>query len=279
REHGSDVHVDACPPILSPEHRVEEQPDGSEEAERHRYEYDRWERLVDAGQHLVKALQTNAATAFNFVETAGSGYGVALAARTLLPSSVYDLIEYAANAFEMMGWEEFARLVVFVGHKSQTANNPFGSSLDCGACAGNPGGPNARVLAEICNDEEVKNALGERGIEIPDDTVFVAGEHNTTTDEVTLYSSEVPETHEDEMEKLERDLEKARKEAAAERVGADEDDKDAIQETQRRAADWAETRPEWGLAGNASFVIGGRELTADLNLDGRAFLHSYNWEN
>ncbi|WP_049922302.1 DUF2309 domain-containing protein [Halopiger djelfimassiliensis] len=198
--------------------------------------------------------------------------------------SLEEKVEYARTAFELMGWTEFARLVVFTGHASETTNNPFGSSLDCGACAGNPGGPNARVLAEICNDDAVKAALRERGFEIPTDTVFLAGEHNTTTDEITLFDGEVPESHSEDVAQLREDLEAARIGAAAERTAsaagddaADADLENAVSEVERKAADWAETRPEWGLAGNASFVIGPRELTDDRSLDGRAFLHSYDW--
>ena len=39
--------------------------------------------------------------------------------------------------------------------------------------------------------------------------------------------------------------------------------------------DWAQPRPEWGLAGNAAIVIGPRALTSTLDLDGRVFLQSY----
>jgi uncharacterized protein YbcC (UPF0753/DUF2309 family) len=311
--YGSDVSVDACPPILEAQHRIADRPTGFESEER--TTHDRWANVFDAATDVVDALKTNVATAFNFVEAAGSGYGLALAARTLLPGRVFDLldagtgrvpdhhefcepsvdynpdsvhdlregltlaekVEYAAAAFELMGWERFARVVVFVGHASRTANNPFGSSLDCGACAGNPGGPNARVLATICNDEAVRDELRDRGIEIPDDTVFLAGEHDTTTDEVTLYAADVPGSHEADVDRLRADLATARAGAAAERatdMGTGDGD---VRETERRAADWAETRPEWGLAGNAAFVIGPRELTADLDLDGRSFLHSYDW--
>jgi hypothetical protein len=311
----ADVTVDACPPILDAQHRIADRPTG-EDDDLARERHDRWSNLLGAGRDVVDALKTNAATAFSFVESAGAGYGTALAARTLLPGRVYDLLDaadervpddhefceptvdynpdsvnglregltleekvgYAAAAFELMGWERFARVVVFAGHASETANNPFDSSLDCGACAGNPGGPSARVLAAICNDEAVKAELRDRGIDVPEDTVFVAGQHNTTTDEVELFAGDVPESHEGDVERLQADLATARAAAAAERAGDMGADLDSgVRETERRAADWAEIRPEWGLAGNAAFVIGPRRLTEGLDLDGRSFLHSYDW--
>jgi hypothetical protein len=308
----AEVAYDACPPIVDADHRVGERSvDGR--ADR-RADHDRWRSAVDAGRDLVKTLTSNAATAFSFVESAGGGYGAALAGRTLLPGRVGDLlrgvddrvpdvhefctpaverdptgdgalpaglslddrVEVAASAFDLMGWTEFARVVAFVGHASETANNPFEASLDCGACAGHPGGPNARALAAICNEDAVRERLRERGFDVPADTVFVAGEHNTTTDEVTLYDGDVPASHEADLARLRADLGDAHEAAAAERVASMAPDAaDGVRETRRRAADWAETRPEWGLAGNAAFVVGPRRLTADLNLDGRVFLHSY----
>jgi uncharacterized protein YbcC (UPF0753/DUF2309 family) len=308
----ADVSVDACPPILDPQHHITDFPTEDDTQARH----DRWSGIRAAADEVIEILEANAATAYGYVETAGSGYGLSLAARTLVPKQIRDLfdaaeetvpdnhefceplvhhqhtysgdlpvglttdekVEYAATAFELMGWDEFSRLVVFTGHASETANNPYDSSLDCGACAGNPGGPSARVLATICNDAEVKTELRDRGFDIPEDTVFLAGEHNTTTDEVELFADGVPESHTEDIEQLRTDLATARENSTAERaesMGAD--GSMGVSETERRAADWAETRPEWGLAGNAGFVIGPRELTNDLDLDGRAFLHSYDW--
>jgi uncharacterized protein YbcC (UPF0753/DUF2309 family) len=307
-----DVSVDACPPILDPQHHVVDFPTDDDTQARH----DRWSGVRAVADEVIEILEANAATAYGYVETAGSGYGLSLAARTLVPGRVHDLIdaaaelvpddhefceplvhhqhtyvgdlpvgltheekvEYAATAFELMGWEEFGRLVVFTGHASETANNPYDSSLDCGACAGNPGGPSARVLAKICNDETVKADLRDRGVDIPEDTVFVAGQHNTTTDEVELFADDVPESHAADLSQLRTDLATARENATAERAEAmGADGSDGVSETERRASDWAETRPEWGLAGNAGFVVGPRELTSDVDLDGRAFLHSYDW--
>jgi uncharacterized protein YbcC (UPF0753/DUF2309 family) len=308
----ADVSVDVCPPILDSQHHITDFPTDDDTQARH----DRRSGIRAAADEVIEILEANAATAYGYVETAGSGYGLSLTARTLVPGHVHDLIdaaaglvpdehefceplvhhhhtysgdlpvgltheekvEYAATAFELMGFEEFSRLVVFTGHASETANNPYDSSLDCGACAGNPGGPSARVLAKICNDEAVTAELRDRGFDIPEDTIFVAGQHNTTTDEVALFADDVPESHADDSDQLRTDLATARENATAERAEAmGADGSTGISETERRAADWAETRPEWGLAGNAGFVIGPRELTSGCDLDGRTFLHSYDW--
>jgi hypothetical protein len=42
-----------------------------------------------------------------------------------------------------------------------------------------------------------------------------------------------------------------------------------------RSTDWAQVRPEWGLANNAAFLVAPREQGRHLNLEGRAFLHEY----
>jgi uncharacterized protein YbcC (UPF0753/DUF2309 family) len=314
RAYTDDVDVDACPPIVDAEHRIEDHPDSQTGDMPAAYERSRHQKRA-AGETLG-ALQSNPATAFSFVEQAGIGYGLALLARTLLPGKVYDWlqpteetspttdevcsptinpdddrieseelgltvdqqVDYASAAFDLMGFKQFGRLVVFVGHTAHTTNNPFDSSLDCGACAANPGGPSARVLAAICRNPDVRRALESRGHDIPEDTIFLAGEHNTTTDDITLYDRHVPESHHSDLKALRADLQSARRAANEERRGdlGDESD-DPKREMERRCADWAQTRPEWGLAGNASFIIGPRRWTSDLDLDGRAFLHSYDW--
>ena len=184
--------------------------------------------------------------------------------------------------------EGFAPVVVLLGHAGDTTNNPYAAGYDCGACGGNGGLVNARVAAIILNDPQVRDGLRERGIDIPDSTVVVAGLHDTTRDVVSLLPElPLPEVPGHLLATLADDLDRAARATAAERLRHLPDvparvagGKDAGRDhAARRAADWAETRPEWGLAGNAALVVGPRELTRGLDLDGRVFLHSYRRES
>lgn len=177
-----------------------------------------------------------------------------------------------------------SRLVAMVGHVSSSDNNPYESAIHCGACWGNSSGPNVRLFASMANKPHVREYLAECGIEIPKDTHFIAAEHNTTTDEVKLFDLEdVPKTHEKDVEVFKQGLREASVRTAQERClrlpGSNQSPSPeaAQKEVKRRAGDWSETRPEWGLSQNACYIIGSRKLTRDFNLEGRSFLNSHNY--
>jgi uncharacterized protein YbcC (UPF0753/DUF2309 family) len=249
-------------------------------------------------------------SAFGFVEGSGFFYGFYLLIRTLAPGKFYrfkkrntlthegmctpELHSAQDNeaqrlnipvsekagivkaAFDLTGWQQFAPLILFVGHGGHSANNAFNSSLHCGACAASPGRHNARMLASLANETEVRKFLADKHqVHIPDSTVFIGAEHNTTTDEIELFDAHVPSTHQEKLITVKLNLRLAQETATQDRLGIKGN---SVKIAERKANQWSETRPEWGLAKNAGFIVAPRSLTKNENLDGHCFLHSYNWE-
>jgi len=173
--------------------------------------------------------------------------------------------------------KDFARLVLIAGHGSHVTNAPHASALQCGACGGYAGDVNARLLTGLLNDREVRAGLADHGIHLPDTTHFIAGLHDTVTDEVTLYDDQPSASHKEDVKRLKSALSRAAKATRLERAvrlpRADED-----REMVLRGLDWAELRPEWGLAGCAAFIAAPRRRSTGQDLGGRAFLHDYDWQ-
>lgn len=309
---------DCCPVLLKPKFTIAETPCAANNASFTRFYIGK--ALINTLKNIYSELKNNFSTPFALAESLGIWCGVNMVLKSLSanisknlmlkinnwlkPSlattlnyetnsetpeiglSLQDQIIYAATVLRLMGLtSNFAKLILLCGHGSTTENNPYASALDCGACGGNHGGINARLLAAILNKTEVRQGLEEYNIHIPFDSVFYGALHNTTTDEVKIYAAEVKTTiYPRLVEKLQNDLKHAKTLTNKERVVKlnsrlrKKSSVKAQQDILRRSADWSETRPEWGLARNAAFIVGPRSLTANVNLDGRCFLHSYRFE-
>ncbi len=254
---------------------------------------DRSERYRARAVRAFGRFRQAAVSSFAFIEAKGLVYAGNLmkdslglsARRSHAPKPVFgadlSLEERAAAAQSVLSamslTERFGRLVILAGHGATSANNPFLSALQCGACGGHAGDVNARLLAGLLNDGEVRLSLKSRGIEIPADTLFVPALHDTTTDAVSLYIEDVDGTrHAADLERLKDALASAGRLARMER--AKRLPRAGEASLAARSRDWAETRPEWGLAGCAAFIAAPRALTAGSSLAGRAFLHDYAWE-
>ncbi len=251
-------------------------------------------RVAARGVRAWGRFKLAAVSSFAFVEAAGPAYVVKLVRDALglesagaapepmpRPDPALDFATSAASAEAVLRamslTHGFAPLVLIIGHGAGVTNNPHASALHCGACGGYAGDVNARLLAALLNDAAVRAALVGKGITIPAATLFVAGLHDTTADIVTLFAGDHPaEGHAAALAHAGQALAAAGLVARTERALALPHATGAGSIAQR-GRDWAEIRPEWGLAGCNAFIAAPRRRTVGRSLSGRAFLHDYDW--
>ncbi len=179
--------------------------------------------------------------------------------------------------------ENFAEIFILIGHGSSSRNNPLRSAYECGACGGRPGRMNPRAFSMMANQASVRQLVRTKhGVDIPDQTHFIGGFHNTCSDQIEFFDlDKCPVGLSDLMAQIKTDikiscklnaLERCRRFVQAQVKNADQAQHEAL----ARSLMLSEARPEYNHATNALCIIGPRELTSGLFLDRRAFLFSYN---
>jgi uncharacterized protein len=198
----------------------------------------------------------------------------------------YSRSEMADRVFSVLNnmglRQDLAPLVFMIAHGSSSVNNPHFAAYDCGACSGRPGAINARVFASMANLPSVRELVKQKGIIIPDSTLFVGGFHDTCTDNVSFFDTDnLTGNQADLLAQFTAYIANASAKNALERcrkfalVSKNISQEAALAEVNHRSKALFEPRPELGHATNALCIVGRRSRSYLKNLDRRAFLQSY----
>ncbi|WP_417610691.1 YbcC family protein [Parasphingorhabdus sp.] len=288
RRFASDEREHRLPVLLNP--GLESRSGGPEDIDA-----DRSSRYTARAVRAWGRFKLAAVSSFAFVEASGPLYVVKLvrdalglstktkaadpAPQIVTEQSLDDRVAAAEGILRAMSMtDNFARLVILAGHGASVTNNPHYSALNCGACGGYSGEVNARLLAALLNDADVRQDLQAKGIAIPADCLFLAALHDTTTDQVTIYDQDHDTAdHKDDLAETRIWLAAAGARARTERA-LRLPRADGAQDIHARSSDWSEVRPEWGLAGCSAFIAAPRSRSTGRDLAGRSFLHDYDWQ-
>ncbi|MDH5475251.1 MAG: DUF2309 domain-containing protein [Cyclobacteriaceae bacterium] len=180
--------------------------------------------------------------------------------------------------------QNFAPLIYIIGHGASSANNTHYAGYDCGACSGRPGSVNARAFSYMANHNVVREQLSKRGINIPAETEFLGGLHDTTRDEFVFFDEELLSPSNARLNRINKLMfakcldmnakERSRRFMSIKTTGSSRRIHESVKS---RSVSLFEPRPELNHATNTLCVIG-KNLNKNLFLDRRAFLNSYDYQ-
>ena len=246
--------------------------------------------LIKKINRLITLINRKTNASLFFVELVGSYYAFLIGLKSLLPHikqknepkalsfinlyssySENEITEISKSFLTTIGLiENFAPYIFICGHQSDNINNPFSASLQCGACGGNAGQANAKVITDFLNDSSNRVRLKKYNIDIPAGTRFIDSIHHTVDDRLTFSNKNIlPQSILDDLTTAARGLKSEKQ----------HDKSLGLASHAFSERNWAELIPEYGLINNYAMVIGARKHTRGINCERQVFLHSYEHSN